>query len=259
MKMRLIPLWILLIVTFLALATAPAADQDSCANLAKQKYDKVTITSSTFMNDPLGFLPPKTPGVFGTPPGLKVTAPFCRVAGFIEPVQNSHIEFEVWLPPAAKWNSRYFAVGNPAFEGAIKYQGLAIAIDKGYATGSTDTGHEDPGHKWAMGHPERVIDWTPWERCRSGGRRASRRIRSKRPIPIAAGPTRHGRYARIRRWRSIREAAIRTTLRISAAAPRPGKHQLRAAEYRSRGGTILRTPAHPFAFFSSTSLRNFSL
>lgn len=145
----------------MAIATAlAAADQDTCTSLAKQKYDKVTITAAVFMNDPLGFLPPKTPGVFGTPSGLKVTAPFCRVIGFIEPVQNSHINFEVWLPPAAKWNSRYFAVGNPAFEGAIKYQGLAGAIAKDYATGSTDTGHEDPGHKWAMGHPERVVDWT---------------------------------------------------------------------------------------------------
>ena len=59
----------LLAVTFLALAAAPAADQDNCANLAKQKYDKVTITSAVFMNDPLGFLPPKTPGMFGTPAG----------------------------------------------------------------------------------------------------------------------------------------------------------------------------------------------
>jgi feruloyl esterase len=153
-------LWLLLAIAGLALATASAEDQDTCANLAKQKYDKVTITAAMFMNDPQGFVPPKTPGVFGTPPGLKVVAPFCRVAGFIEPVQNSHINFEVWLPPAAKWNSRYLGVGNPAFEGAIKYQGLARAIDKGYATGSTDTGHQDPGHKWAMGHPERLVDWT---------------------------------------------------------------------------------------------------
>jgi feruloyl esterase len=160
MKVRLISLWIVLAVACLAAATAPAADQDACASLAKQKYDKVTIVAAVFMDDPLGFQPPKTPGVFGTPPGMKVVAPFCRVVGFIEPAQNSHINFEVWLPPAAKWNSRYLAVGNPAFEGAIKYQGLARALEKDYATSSTDTGHDDPGHKWAMGHPEQVVDWT---------------------------------------------------------------------------------------------------
>jgi feruloyl esterase len=35
-----------------------------------------------------------------------------------------------------------------------------MAVEKGYATASTDTGHEDPGHKWALGQPERLIDWT---------------------------------------------------------------------------------------------------
>jgi hypothetical protein len=99
------------------------------------------------MHDPLGFLPPRTPGIFGTPTGLKVSAPFCRVIGFIEPVRDSHIGFEVWLPPESGWNGNYLAVGNPAFEGAIKYAGLAGALEQGYATASTDTGHLDPGHR----------------------------------------------------------------------------------------------------------------
>ena len=144
----------------LAVAIATAADRDSCADLAKQKSDNVTIVSSVFMDDPAGFAAPSTPGVFGTPPGLKITAPFCRVTGFIKPVRDSRIGFEVWIPPAEKWNSRYLAVGNPAFEGAIKYQGLARAMTQGYATASTDTGHQDPGHKWAMGQTEALIDWT---------------------------------------------------------------------------------------------------
>jgi feruloyl esterase len=197
MKVPLLSLWLSLALIGSAIAV-PATDQESCANLAKQKYEKVTITSAVFMDDPAGFVAPKTPGVFGTPAGLKVTAQFCRVTGFIEPVQKSHIEFEVWLPPAAKWNSKYFGVGNPAFEGAIKYQGLAGVIDKGYATASTDTGHQDPGHKWGMGQPERIIDWTHravhettvvaknlvkafygkppkysyWDSCHNGGRQA---------------------------------------------------------------------------------------
>ncbi len=112
------------------------------------------------MDNPLGFLPPKTPGMFGTPSGLKVSAPFCRVIGYIEPVKDSHIGFEVWLPPADAWNDRFLMTGNPAFEGAIKYAGLASSLERGYATASTDTGHRAPGHKWAMGHPERLVDWT---------------------------------------------------------------------------------------------------
>ena len=139
--------------------TAAATDRDSCAGLMKQTYKNVTLESAVFMDDPKGFIAPETPGVFGTPPGLKVMMPFCRVTGFIKPVPESHIGFEVWLPPAEDWNERFFAVGNPAFEGAIKYQGLTRALANGYATSSTDTGHQHPGHEWAMGQPEKLIDW----------------------------------------------------------------------------------------------------
>ncbi len=142
------------------MAAQPLMAQKSCTALVSEKLPNVTISSAVFMNDPLGFLPPKTPGIFGTPSGLKVTVPFCRVIGYIEPVENSHIGFEVWLPPANAWNDRFLMTGNPAFEGAIKYAGLASSLERGYATASTDTGHQAPGHEWAMGHPERLVDWT---------------------------------------------------------------------------------------------------
>jgi feruloyl esterase len=144
---------------FLAITAPPVLAQKPCADLLAEKLPHVTITGAAFMNDPLGFPLPETPGVFGTPDGLKVSDPFCRVIGFIEPVEKSHIGFEVWLPPAENWNSRFLAVSNPAFEGAIKYQGLASSLERGYATASTDTGHRDPGHQWALGQPEMLVDW----------------------------------------------------------------------------------------------------
>lgn len=147
------------IFVFLAGFPQPVEARESCEDLASKKLPGVTITSAAFMDDPEGFTLPETPGMFGTPPGLKTTAQFCRVTGFIEPVKGSHIRFEVWMPPEDKWNERYFGVGNPAFEGAIKYQGLQKALEEGYATASTDTGHDHPGHEWAMGHPERLVDW----------------------------------------------------------------------------------------------------
>jgi len=158
MKQILISLELFSVVCFLT-ATAVAADGDSCAGLMKREYANVTLMSAVFMDDPKGFTAPETPGVFGTPPGLNVMMPFCRVTGFIKPVPESRIGFEVWLPPREEWNERYFAVGNPSFEGAIKYQGLTRALSDGYAASSTDTGHQDPGHKWAMGQPEKLIDW----------------------------------------------------------------------------------------------------
>jgi feruloyl esterase len=160
MKASFFALWFLFALTCLAVAPSPAAEQEKCAGLKNQKLDKVTIASAAFIDDPQGFMLPNTPGMFGTPKGIKTMAPFCQIVGFIEPEKNSRIGFEVWLPPVEKWNNRYLGVGNPAFEGAIKYQGLKDVIEKGYATASTDTGHQDPGHEWATGHPERLIDWT---------------------------------------------------------------------------------------------------
>ena len=36
---------------------------------------------------------------------------------------------------------------------------MAAALNRGYATASTDTGHSTPGGAWALGHPELVIDF----------------------------------------------------------------------------------------------------
>jgi len=33
-----------------------------------------------------------------------------------------------------------------------------FSSEKGYAA-ATDTGHRDDGYAWAIGHPEKVIDW----------------------------------------------------------------------------------------------------
>ena len=119
MKTHRVSLGCLILAVCLLIVTTMASARQTCEDLVKQKLRNVTISTAVFMDDPLGFLPPKTPGMFGTPPDLKVSAPFCRVIGHITPVKNSRIGFEVWLPPAEKWNNRFLAVGNPAFEGAI--------------------------------------------------------------------------------------------------------------------------------------------
>jgi feruloyl esterase len=159
MKTHRISLGCLLLFAYLLLLTSMAYSQQPCEKLVDEKLPHVTISSAAYINDPLGFSPPKTPGIFGTPPGLKVTEPFCRIIGHINPVPESRIGFEVWLPPAVNWNNRFLTTGNPAFEGAIKYQGLAASLAQGYAAASTDTGHLDPGHEWGMGQPEKLIDW----------------------------------------------------------------------------------------------------
>jgi feruloyl esterase len=83
------------------------------------------------------------------------------VIAFSAPTSDSHISFEVWLPPASSWNGKFEAVGNGGFIGQIGYGALETALKRGYATAGTDTGHASGNDEsWAMGHPEKLIDWS---------------------------------------------------------------------------------------------------
>jgi feruloyl esterase len=92
---------------------------------------------------------------------------FCRVTATLKPSSDSDIKIEVWLPASAQgsgaagsaWNGKYQAVGNGAWTGAIGYAAMADALRRGYATSSTDTGHVGGSASFAMGHPEKAIDF----------------------------------------------------------------------------------------------------
>jgi hypothetical protein len=102
-------------------------------------------------------------GSFSPPTGQPLTnlPSFCRVAGVIRPVPESDIQFEVWIP-SADWNGKFYGIGNGGYAGSIGYGALANAVRHGYAAASTDTGHTgagDPNAAWALGHPQKVIDF----------------------------------------------------------------------------------------------------
>ncbi|HEX4636128.1 MAG TPA: hypothetical protein VH189_08100, partial [Rhizomicrobium sp.] len=42
----------------------------------------------------------------------EVTTAFCRVIGLATPTSDSHIGFEVWLPPASRWNGKFRGEGS---------------------------------------------------------------------------------------------------------------------------------------------------
>jgi len=83
---------------------------------------------------------------------------FCRVAATLNPSSDSDIKMEVWMP-AAGWNGKFEVVGNGGWAGTISYPAMAQALARGYATASTDTGHSTPGATFALGHPEKLIDY----------------------------------------------------------------------------------------------------
>jgi feruloyl esterase len=99
--------------------------------------------------------------------GTRVEAPFCRVAGVATPTKDSHIGFEVWLPPVSQWNGKFRGEGSGGSAGALSPGPMREALLAGYATMSTDNGHltdtKDPlggsGQGWAYKHPEKMIDW----------------------------------------------------------------------------------------------------
>ena len=82
----------------------------------------------------------------------------CRVAATLKPTDDSDIKVEVWMPESG-WNGKYQAVGNGGWSGSINTNALQEATRRGYAASSTDTGHVGSSASFAVGHPEKLIDY----------------------------------------------------------------------------------------------------
>jgi hypothetical protein len=146
--------WILL-CTSVVVARLGAA---TCDSLASLKLTGTTITSAAIVA-PGAFKMPGNAPAFGAPSFAQLPA-FCRVQGVIAPSSDSHIEFEVWLPSSG-WNGKYQGQGNGGFAGSMNYSALAASVLNGYASSSTDTGHEGTATdaRWALGHTEKIVDF----------------------------------------------------------------------------------------------------
>jgi feruloyl esterase len=140
-----------------ACAPQAAAAQISCDSLAKLALPNTKITLAQVV--PAGtFVAPPSPFPTRTPPSFKDVPAFCRVTADVAPTADSDIKIEVWLP-LEKWNGKFRGQGNGGFAGVIDYLGMAAEVKHGYATGGTDTGHTTTDAVWALGHPEKVIDF----------------------------------------------------------------------------------------------------
>jgi feruloyl esterase len=134
------------------------AAQRPCESLAQLALPntKITLAQSVAAG---AFTPPPVPYPMpGPPPNYKDVPAFCRVVAEVSPTPDSAIKLEVWLP-AGGWNGKYQGQGNGGFAGMIGYPALGAAIKRGYATAGTDTGHTGGDAAWALGRPEKVIDF----------------------------------------------------------------------------------------------------
>jgi feruloyl esterase len=82
----------------------------------------------------------------------------CRITAVLTPSSDSHIAMEVLLP-SQEWNGKFQAVGNGGWAGTISYPAMAGALAEGYATASNDTGHVGGNATFAIGHPEKLVDF----------------------------------------------------------------------------------------------------
>jgi feruloyl esterase len=140
-----------LLVSILAAAPAAAA---TCESLASLTLPDTAITSAQSV----------AAGPFIPAPSaenelvLTGMPAFCRVMATLKPTSDSDIKVEVWLP-ASGWNGKFQVVGNGGWAGVISYAALGQALRRGYAAASTDTGHTGANGQFALGHPEKLVDF----------------------------------------------------------------------------------------------------
>ncbi len=130
---------LLALVSFSSVATAvsekASADLDVCAALSKVQLPDVVLSNPRVATAP---------------------AAHCVVDGLI----GRTINFRLWLPEA--WNGKFVMGGGGGFAGAIANQAMTLgALQKGYATAATDTGHQANGldGSWALNDLEAIVNY----------------------------------------------------------------------------------------------------
>jgi feruloyl esterase len=143
-------------VWVLACLPAMPARASTCDSLAALALKDATVTKAELVPAGRFSAPGQRQGGGANP--YKDLPEFCRVAATLTPTSDSDIKVEVWLP-ASGWNGKFQAVGNGGWAGTISYSAMAEAVRAGYASASTDTGHVGGRGTFALGHPEKLIDF----------------------------------------------------------------------------------------------------
>lgn len=144
------------VLALLCLPVIASAAGVPCKNLARLALPNTTIDLARTI----------APGSFLSPQGDDTQTnkyaslpSFCRVAATVKPTSDSDIRVEIWMPESG-WNGKFEAVGNGGWAGSIRYADMSVALAGGFATASTDTGHEGNSAAFGLGHPEKLIDYS---------------------------------------------------------------------------------------------------
>jgi len=147
-------------ILFLAAAfLAAAAFAQPCDGLKSLKLPETTVISAEAYA--AGTFAPAAPAAAQgkqAPASYKDLPAFCRVAATIKPTDDSDIQIEVWMPEAG-WNGKLEGNGNGGWTSSINPATLATGLRRHYAAAMTDTGHDGGSGSFALGHPEKLIDF----------------------------------------------------------------------------------------------------
>ena len=147
-----------LVFCLLTVVSTLQSQTSSCEKLKSLSLKDAHITGAEAVAPGTASSPENVPAAMAAQ--FKSLPEFCRVRVEAHPSSDSDIKIEVWMP-ASGWNGKFQAQGNGGFAGQINYLGMATALNQGYATAGTDTGHSGSAvdATWALGHPEKIVDF----------------------------------------------------------------------------------------------------
>jgi feruloyl esterase len=131
---------------------AALAQEESCEALKSLTIPNATITAAESVAAGT-----QQPARGGRGQALSLPA-HCRVALTLTPSRDSQIDMEL-LMPVDNWNGNFLAVGNGGWAGNIERAAMAAGLARGYAAASNDTGHKGGSASFAVGHPEKLVDF----------------------------------------------------------------------------------------------------
>ena len=132
------------------------ASKQACESLQMPHLEKTDLLSTTWVVAE-AYTPPKPY------PNAKTMefqlSGHCIVKLAAHPSADSDIRVELWLPEASSWNGKFLATGNGGYSSNIAYDQMAEAMERGYAVGGSNTGHQGDDLSFGAGHPEKIRDW----------------------------------------------------------------------------------------------------
>ncbi|HET9831816.1 MAG TPA: tannase/feruloyl esterase family alpha/beta hydrolase, partial [Vicinamibacterales bacterium] len=161
-------------IAVLALSATFASSSASCENLKSISLPNVTIVAAEMVAAG-PYTPPGRGGAPAAPPAAvpegrgrggpggpgaappQIVPARCRINAILRPSADSEIEMEAWLPD--NWNGKFQFVGGGGWAGNISFPAMVTAVQEGYASASTDTGHKGGNALFAINHPEKVTDF----------------------------------------------------------------------------------------------------